>query len=315
MWRASDLVECLIFIGLALMLAYTAFVTVRFFRRYFLARRESFVSLADSAPGSEQNKKNLVADLSRGVGTLQSIASAAPFLGLAGTCYGILCLFSRGYVGLRGVAAIPSQVSVAFVATAAGLIVAITAAISYNILRTCLGKFENSRSSTLVEATPRIYGFAQTLPLQRRFSAMPAFALIGAPILAILIPFFAFFRRFDVPLGLPVHIMEIGVANHDSEPIIISVVGTSASDLPVLCVNSKETPWGDLGNTLRSQLKARPHWTVYVEGGKDVPWTLLAYVIDVARGLHAEVVLLTVAPRIDRSHQWGESGMKQAGKN
>src|SRR4029077_1003387 len=120
----------------------------------------------------------------------------------------------------------------------AGIIVAVPAAISYNILRMCLEKFESSRSSRPLEATPRTYGFAQTLLLRRRFSRMPAFALIGVPVLAILVSFFAFFQRL-VPLGLPVRIMEIGVSDRDSEPIIISVVDRSAS-IPALYVNSKE---------------------------------------------------------------------------
>jgi MotA/TolQ/ExbB proton channel family len=299
-WRASDLVECAIFLGLALMLACTVFVTVRFFRRYTLARGESCAPLVDSASASEQGKKNLAADLSRGVEALQSIAFAAPFLGLAGTCYGILCLFVRISNGkLFSTSAISFELSTALVATAAGIIVAVPAAISYNILRMCLEKFESSRSSRPLEATPRTYGFAQTLLLRRRFSRMPAFALIGVPVLAIL-SFFAFFQRF-VPLGLPVRIMEIGVSDRDSEPIIISVVDRSAS-IPALYVNSKEIPWSELGNTLRRQLKARPHWTVYVEGGSDVPWHLIAYPIDVARGLHAEVVLLTARPKIDSVH-------------
>jgi hypothetical protein len=300
MWRASDLVECLIFIGLALMLAYTAFATVRFFRRYFLARR-SCAPLVDSISASEHGNKNLVADLSREVAALQSVAFAAPFLGLAGTCYGILCLFVRISNGrFFRTSAISFELSTALVATAAGLIVVIPTAISYNILRVCLEKFESSRSGTLLEATPRTYGFAQTLLLRRRFSGMPAFALIGVPVLAILVPFFMFFQRF-VPLGLPVRIMETGVSDRDSEPIIISVVGRSAS-IPALYVNSKEIPWSELGNTLRRQLEARPHWTVYVQGGNDVPWHLVAYPIDVARGLHAEVVLLTAPPQVDSCH-------------
>jgi len=44
---------------------------------------------------------------------------------------------------------------------------------------------------------------------------------------------------------------------------------------------------------------------VYVEGGDDVEWTYVADAIDVARGLHAEVVLLTAAQQIgsERSHK------------
>lgn len=296
MWRASDLVECLIFIGLALMLVYTVFVTVRFFRRYFLARRTAFILFADFTASSEQSKKNSVADLSRGVRTLQSIAFAAPFLGLAGTCYGMLCLFARAYVW--GVSSIPLEISVAFVATAAGLIVAIPAAISYNIVRTRLEKFENSGSSTLLEAIPRSYRFAQTLPLRSRFSGLPAFGLIGAPVLGLLIPVFALMLAPAIPVGLPVHILNLSPHDYDPPPIIVSVIATNGRVGSILYVNSEETSWDELRNTLRSQLKVRPHWVVYVEGKDYASWRDVMNVIDVARGLHAEVVLLTAAPNV-----------------
>jgi hypothetical protein len=305
MWRVSDLVECLIFIALALMLVYTAFVTARFFRRYFLACRESSSLVPDFTPASQRSNKNLVAELIRGVGTLRSIASAAPLLGLAGTCYGMLCLFSRGYVGRRSgfISEISLEIPVALVATAAGLLVAIPAGISYNVLRSRLEKFESERSNALFEATSRPYGFAQTLPLRKRFSGFPAFALIGAPVLGILIPMFALMLRSPIPMGLPVHLLKIGAGDHDFSPIIISVIATNGSGRPFLYVNSKETSWDELESTIRGQLKVRPRWIVWVEGGDDVSWGYVADVIDVSRGLHAEVVLLTATPRID-SIRW-----------
>lgn len=247
--------------------------------------------------------ENLIAELSRGVATLKSIAAAAPFLGLAGTCYGILAVFSRGYAVSKGTffASISLETSTALVATAAGLTVAIPAAISYNALRTRLKRFESDHSSTLLEAMPRSYGLAQTLPLAKRFSGLPAFALIGAPLLAILIPMFALMLRFPIPVGLPVRLLKVGVSDRDLTSIVISVIGTSSQ--PVVYVNSKETPWDELGNTLRSQLELRPHWIVYVEGGTEVPWAGVAKAIDVARGLHAEVVLLTDMSNISSDKQ------------
>ncbi len=302
-WRESDLIECLILIGLTLMFAYTAFITVRFFCRYFLARRQFFVSFADSAPASEQIKKNLVASLSRGVENLKSIAWAAPFLGLAGTSYGVLEGFYRlGYEKYGGVGSIVADIGIALVATAAGLTVAILAALSHNILRISLEKFENS-PNTLMETAPRSYGFAQTLPLRRRFSGFPAFALIGAPVLALLIPMFALMLRSPISMGLPVHLLKMGATDHDSTAIVISVIGTSFVDprldgqSPVL-VNSKATKWNELGNTLRDQLEIHPHWIVYVTAEDGAPWLHVAYAIDVARGLRAEVGLLTEMPGI-----------------
>ncbi len=126
---------------------------------------------------------------------------------------------------------------------------------------------------------------------------MPAFALIGVPVLGILL-LFGLLLGPRISTGLPVHLLKIGVSEHDSEPIITSVVGTSASGQSVVYVNSKETPWNELSNTLRSQLKVRPRWIVYVAGEDKVPFADVANAIDVARGLRAEVVLLTVTPNV-----------------
>ena len=301
-WRWSDWVERSIFIALALMLGYTAFVVVRFSRRYCLARRESWELFPDSTRASQLGHMRLVAKLSRGVETLKSIALAAPFLGLAGTSYGMLEGFYRlGYQKYGGIGSIVADVGGALVTTAAGLIVAVPAAVSYNVLRTRVEKFE-SRSTALLEAAPRSYGFAQTLPLRGRFSGFPAFALIGAPVLALLIPMFALMLRSLNSVGLPVHVVKIGSGDHDLPPIIVSVTDTNGSGQPVLYVNSKETSWDELGNTLRSQLEVRPHWIVYVEGEDDASWQDVVKVIDVARGLHSEVVLLTAAPNTHSRH-------------
>lgn len=320
----SDVVECLIFSALTLMLAYTAFVTVRFFRCYFLARRECS---SDLALTSQQSRKNLVAELSRGVETLRAIAAAAPFLGLAGTAYGILCVFFRAFLGSKiiFISAISSELSTVLVATAAGLIVAIPAAISYNALRTRLERLDSKRSSTLLEVTPRSYGFAQTLPLRKRFWGFPAFALIGAPVLAILIPMLALVLRSPISVGLPVHLLRTGVTDYESASIVVSVIGPSSTGESTVYVDSNETPWNELGNTLRAQLRVCPRWIVYVEGGSAVPWASVANAIDVAKGLHAEVVLLTATPRIDSGHQPGRKKrsarrevnekLNQAGKN
>jgi biopolymer transport protein ExbD len=303
-WRWSDLVERSIFIALALMLGYNVFVVSRFFHRYYLARRESRALVPDSGVVSQPGQKQLVAELSRGVGTLKSIASAAPFLGLAGTCYGIL----GGFYGLGvrahgGIGSIVGDVAGTLVTAVAGLIVATPAAVSHNLLRTLLEKIVQTRSNPHFQATSRSYGFAQTLPLQKRFSGFPAFALIGAPILALLIPMFALMLRSRVPVGLPVHLLRIGATDHDFSPTVVSVIGAKANGLSRVYVNSKETSWEELRSTIRTQLEVRPRWIVYVQADSDASWRDAVYVIDVARGLHAEVVLLTTTPEIgsDRS--------------
>jgi biopolymer transport protein ExbD len=287
------------------MLGYNIFVVIRFFLCYYSARRQSRALAPDSRCVSRPGQKRLVADLSRGLRTLKAIASAAPFLGLAGTYYGILATLSGGYTAGARVsffALISLEIAGALVATVAGLIVATSAAVSHTVLRTLLEKIVQTRSNPLFQATSRPYGFAQTLPLQKRFSGFPAFALIGAPILALLIPMFALMLRSRVPVGLPVHLLRIGVDDHGASPIIISVIGGKANGVSRVYVNSKETSWAELRSTIRTQLEVRPRWIVYVEADSGASWHDAVYVIDVARGLHAEVVLLTTTPNIGSGH-------------
>ena len=66
---------------------------------------------------------------------LATTISAAPFLGLLGTVWGILEAFqSMGTQGATGVTAVGSGISEALIATAFGLVVAIPALLGYNFI-------------------------------------------------------------------------------------------------------------------------------------------------------------------------------------
>lgn len=66
---------------------------------------------------------------------LATTVSAAPFLGLLGTVWGILGAFqSMGARGATGVTAVGPGISEALIATAAGLVVAIPALLGYNFI-------------------------------------------------------------------------------------------------------------------------------------------------------------------------------------
>jgi hypothetical protein len=96
----------------------------------------------------------------------------------------------------------------------------------------------------------------------------------------------------------------MGVADRDSDAIIVTVigiglVGRSWDAQSTVLVNSKATSWNELGNTLRDQLQVRPHWIVYVTAEDGTSWSEVAKAIDIARGLRAEVVLLTAKPGTD----------------
>ncbi len=77
-WRWMNWILRLDVIVLALMLAYVLVVVTRVAYLHYLARREMGIDNA--------NGKNLIAVLRTGAVSLKSIALAAPYVGLAGTC-------------------------------------------------------------------------------------------------------------------------------------------------------------------------------------------------------------------------------------
>ena len=80
---------------------------------------------------SDQTRET--SELSHGLGFLASISNSSPFIGLFGTVWGIMDSFRE--IGLKGsanLATVAPGISEALIATAAGLFVAIPAALFYN---------------------------------------------------------------------------------------------------------------------------------------------------------------------------------------
>jgi biopolymer transport protein TolQ len=85
-----------------------------------------------------------ISDLGKSLSFLATTGSAAPFIGLFGTVWGIMASFHD--IGLRGsasLAVVAPGISEALVATAAGLAVAIPAVIAYNYFASRLAEIEN----------------------------------------------------------------------------------------------------------------------------------------------------------------------------
>lgn len=94
LWRWMNWIVRLDVIVLALMLVCVVVVVTRIFYRYHLARPAGDT---DSA-----TRGRLAAVLSIELGGLKAIASTAPYLGLAGTCVGILSAYRfRGSVAME----------------------------------------------------------------------------------------------------------------------------------------------------------------------------------------------------------------------
>ena len=167
----------------------------------------------------------------------------------------------------------------------------------------CIALSEVHRLRTLhltdSETVGQHFQWAQKLPLRKQFSAPPAFALIAGTSLFVLIVVFMTISPLT-PRGLYVYLLKPGplVAKNDVsvEPIVVQVVDAGRGVAPNLYVNSKPTSWGDLGNALKNELKIRSEWVVYVESDDNIPWADAVTVVDIAKGLHAKVVLMTSKP-------------------
>src|SRR3974390_1416315 len=211
-WQTWDLIQRAIFLGLVLMLVYTLFFVIRFCYRYYLARCKFNDLKTDDLPDFTRAKSALLADLSPSLGMLRGIAWAAPYLGLAGTCYGVLAGFNI-IPGSR-VSALGYVVGIvadAPVTTVVGILVAIPAAFSYSLIRTRVetlrGRYPPNRNPNSNDLGS--FHFAQTLPLKKRFAGPPQYALLASPVFACVIMVYMAFRVFPYPVGLPVSLPSI----------------------------------------------------------------------------------------------------------
>ena len=102
----------------------------------------------------EHSKADTLIRMKKGLGTLATIGSTAPFIGLFGTVVGIINAF-RGIAatGSGGMAAVSGGIAEALVATALGIFVAIPAVVAFNGFTGRLEQFHvemNQASSELV---------------------------------------------------------------------------------------------------------------------------------------------------------------------
>jgi biopolymer transport protein ExbB len=94
------------------------------------------------------------AELKRGLGSLATIGSTAPFVGLFGTVIGIINAF-KGIAAERatGLAAVAGGISEALVATALGLFVAVPAVWAFNYFTNCVESFDVEMDNSSSELT------------------------------------------------------------------------------------------------------------------------------------------------------------------
>ena len=103
----------------------------------------------------ERSEAIVHAELKRGIGSLATIGSTAPFVGLLGTVVGILSAFKKiAETKAAGLASVAGGISEALVTTALGLFVAIPAVMMYNYFTSKIEAFDvemDNSSSELVD--------------------------------------------------------------------------------------------------------------------------------------------------------------------
>jgi len=103
----------------------------------FLGTLDTRKSRESAERVTERNRVRMVGYLKRNLWILGTIGSASPFVGLLGTVLGIVRAFhSMAEKGAGGFSVVASGISEALIATAAGLIVAIVALLTYNVFVT-----------------------------------------------------------------------------------------------------------------------------------------------------------------------------------
>lgn len=101
---------------------------------------------------NQQNQR-----LERRLPSLAIVSSSAPFIGLFGTVLGIIDAFAGiGTAGVTSLAVVAPGISVALVATAAGLMAAIPALIAYNIYRNRLRELNVQMKNFALDVTNRL---------------------------------------------------------------------------------------------------------------------------------------------------------------
>ncbi len=248
---------------LALMLTYVIAVFSRAFYRYHFAPR------AQGSDSPSREYREFIGELSIKAGSIKAIASAAPYVGLVGTCFGISSVF-RGFAMEKHMVQIieTSIAAVSLVPTAAGILVAVPATCFHNYLRT---RIELLRSAVCTGAL-----VSQKFPLTKQFSKVPAFALIAAPLLAILVAGYLTFASFRPPSGFGIQLTS-AYYEQSGDHRFAALHLTSAAKL---FINSEQQDWSGLAGHLSKIYGTDVYRSLCLLADEGVPFQRVANVLD-----------------------------------
>jgi biopolymer transport protein ExbB/TolQ len=256
--------------------------------------------------------------LGLGIVNLRSIAATAPFVGLLGTCFGILGALSSGGSMQKDafLRMITSRVAAALITTAMGLLVVVPSVWAHNYLQLCRERVELELSDATLEiidqlsvrpecrrrdeyliaawdqGSPQPDVTADSRRQQKRFSELPAFALMAVPVLACgVVGFMTFPSR--APAGLGINLRATPVSEQHVPRVI---VGRGTNGRVVIFLDSREIAPLELEGSLRNELNDRVGSTACVQGDPALSWASMATVIDTVRTVTDHVLLPKACP-------------------
>jgi biopolymer transport protein ExbD len=289
LWHWTNPYARLDLVVLALLLAYIFAIAIRVSRRYYLGRR------ARRIDNDGRDRRELVADLSVEVRGLRSIASIAPYLGLVGTCLGLLSLFEAFAMEKHAVQAmLASKAAAALLTTAAGILVAVPATCFYNYLRTLIDLLESELSNEPLVQKIRDCQGARRLRLTKRFSGLPTFALIAAPSLGILVAACLPFSPTNAPTGFGTELPSTR-CEYDGDDRLIVLHLTNADEL---FLNNEQEGWNSLASHLSEIYTTRVHRTLYLVADGEVRFQTVADAIDIIqkRSSSVDITVRLITP-------------------
>jgi biopolymer transport protein ExbD len=262
---------------LAFMLAYVVIVVTRVSYRARLTHRAGEI---DSA-----GRSKLAALLSTDLGSLKAIASGAPYLGLAGTCPGIMTaiVFGGNMGNSTFQAMLGARVAAALVTTAAGILVAVPATFSYNYLCTLKDTLEREVSR---DPSAQINRYRQSTPkhaLTKQFSQLPAFALIAAPCMAAVVLVYSSFSAPREATGFGIELAPPRCAPNSIDRQIVLHI----TDEGNLFLNTEQQDWNSLASLLSGIYSLRAERTLYLTVDDGVPFQTVADFLDIVENVPA----------------------------
>jgi len=274
---------------LALMLTYVFAIVIYVYCRYHSVRpARGIVSV---------RTRTLAAVLKIELGGLKSIALTAPYLGLAGTCEGIFYALRGGVMEHHAfITMITTRMGLALVPTAAAVPVAVLATCSYNFLRTRIDLLEGDVFDER-QQKGRHFRRTRRLAPTKRFSELPAFGLIAAPVLAFVIAGYMTFASFHTPRGLYVE-LPAHVFQHDCGDFYVTILEMSKEK--VLTINSKPVPRETLATRLSDIYRLRAERLLLVKADQNLSFQDVASVIDVANGSVKNLYVTLVTPGAEK---------------